>query len=52
LIAIFAYSVANDSWRSPGLVHNQRLAGYFRGLTRRMYRVAIRTAQRSELCLS
>jgi len=52
LIAVFAYAVANDSWRSVDPVHNPRLAAYFRSLTRRMYREAIRVAERSELCLS
>jgi len=52
LIAVFAYALANDSWRSVDPVHNPRLAAYFRSLTRRMYREAIRVAERSELCLS
>jgi len=52
LIAVFAYAVANDSWRSPDLVRDSRHAGYFRSLTRRMYREAICMAERSELCLS
>ncbi len=52
LIAVFAYAVANDSWRSSDLVHDPRRAGYFRSLTRRMYREAIHVAARSELCLS
>jgi hypothetical protein len=51
LIAVFAYAVANDSWRSADLLHNYKLAGYFRSLTRRMYREAIRVAEGSELCL-
>jgi len=52
LVAVFAYAMANDSWRSVDPVHNPRLAAYFRSLTRRMYREAIRVAERSELCLS
>ena len=52
LIAVFAYAVANDSWRSSDVAHDPRRAGYFRSLTRRMYREAIRVAGRSELCLS
>ncbi len=51
LIAVFAYAIANDSWRSADIVQNPPLAGYFRSLTRRMYREAIRVAERSELCL-
>jgi hypothetical protein len=52
LIAVFAYSVANDSWRAADVIHKPKLAGYFRSLTRRMYREAIQAAERSELCLS
>jgi len=52
LVAVFAYALANESWRSPELVRNPPLAGYFRSLTRRMYREAIQAAGRSELCLS
>lgn len=52
LVAVFAYALATDSWRSPDLVRNSGRAAYFRSLTRRMYREAIRAAERSELCLS
>jgi Phosphotransferase enzyme family len=52
LVAVFAYAAANDSWRSPDLVRDPQRAGYFRSLTRRMYREAIRASQWSELCLS
>ena len=52
LVAVFAYAMANDSWCSPYSVQNPKLAGYLRSLTRRMYREAIRAAERSELCLS
>ena len=52
LVAVFAYAVANDSWRSPDLVRDARRAGYFRSLTRRMYREAIGAAERSEPCLN
>lgn len=52
LVAVYAYAVANDCWRSPDLVGNLRLAGYFRSLTRRMYREVVHLAVRSELCLS
>jgi phosphotransferase family enzyme len=51
LVAVFVYAVSNDSWRSPDAIHNPSLAGYFRSLTRRMYREAIQAAERSELCL-
>jgi Phosphotransferase enzyme family len=51
LIAVFACAVASDSWRSTDIVHNPGLPGYFRSLTRRMYREATVVAERSELCL-
>lgn len=51
LIAIFAYAVAADSWRTVDPVSDPKLAGYFRSLARRMYREAIEAAERSELCL-
>jgi hypothetical protein len=52
LIAVFAYAVANDSWRSLDFSANPTLAGYYRSLMRRMYRESIQVAQRSEPCLS
>lgn len=52
LIAVFAYAVASDFWRSADLVHDPHRAGYFRSLTRRMYREVIHASQGSELCLS
>ena len=51
LVAVFAYAVSTDSWRSIDRATDDRLAGYYRGLARRMYRDAIEAAQRSELCL-
>ena len=51
LIAVFIYAVANDSWRSSDLDRHPKLPGYFRALTRRMYREAVRLPERSELCL-
>jgi hypothetical protein len=50
LVAVFAYATANDSWRSPNAFNNSPKAGYFRALTRRMYREATRTGPRSESC--
>ena len=50
-VALFVYAVASSSWRSSDSVHNPTLAGYFRSLTRRMYREAIQAAERSELCV-
>jgi hypothetical protein len=50
VVAVFAYAVANDSWRSP--IRDAKHAAYFRSLTRRMYREALHSGQRSEQCLS
>jgi hypothetical protein len=52
LVAVFAYAAANDWWRAPHLARDPKREGYFRSLTRRMYREAIHAAERSELCLS
>jgi Phosphotransferase enzyme family len=51
LVAVFAYAVASDRWRSPDSLHNPAVAGYLRSLTRRMYREAIQVAERSAPCL-
>lgn len=51
IVAVLAYSLANDSWRSPDLACDPKRSGYFRSLTRRMYREALRATERSELCL-
>lgn len=51
LLAIFAYAVSNDSWRSADATENPARAGYLRSLTRRMYREAVHAAERSEPCL-
>lgn len=50
LVAVFAYAVATDCWREPEVGRNRTMAGYFRSLTRRMYREAIHIAERSEPC--
>jgi hypothetical protein len=51
LVAVFAYAVASDRWRSPSTLHNPAVAAYLRSLTRRMYREAIQAAERSAPCL-
>jgi hypothetical protein len=51
LIAVFAYAVASDRWRSPETLRDAAGAGYLRTLTRRMYREAIQVAERSAPCL-
>jgi Ser/Thr protein kinase RdoA (MazF antagonist) len=51
LIAVFAYAVTSDRWRSPETLRDASAAGYLRSLTRRMYREAIQVAERSAACL-
>ncbi len=51
LVAVFAYAVASDRWRSPETHRDSAGAGYLRSLTRRMYREAIQVAERSAPCL-
>jgi hypothetical protein len=50
-VAVFVHAIAGDAWRTLDPVSNQALAGYFRSLTRRMYRDAVLAAEGSELCL-
>jgi len=50
-VAVFVHAIAGDTWRTLDPVSNPALAGYFRSLTRRMYRDAVRAAEGSELCL-
>ena len=50
-VAVFVHAVAGDAWRTLDSVSNPALAGYFRSLTRRMYRDAVRAGERSELCI-
>ena len=40
VLAAFSYAVGTEQWREPQSVSGQRLAGYFRSLTRRMQREA------------
>lgn len=51
-VAAFVYAVACDAWRSLDPTSNPAIAGYFRSLTRRMYRDAVLAAERSERCLT
>ena len=50
LIAVFAYAVAGNTWRSPDTLHNHSHAGFLRSLTRRMHREAIHLPERSVRC--
>jgi len=50
-VAVFVHAISGDTWRTLDPVSNPALAGYFRALTRRMYRDAVRAAEGSELCL-
>jgi len=50
-VAVLVHAISSDAWRTPDLVSNPALAGYFRSLARRMYRDAVLAAEGSELCL-
>jgi len=50
-VALFTHAIAGATWRTLDPVSNPALAGYFRSLTRRMYRDAVRAVEGSELCL-
>jgi hypothetical protein len=50
-VAVFVHAIAGDAWRTLDPGSNPALAGYFRSLTRRMYRDAVRAAEGSALCL-
>jgi hypothetical protein len=52
LIAVFVSAIAGKTWRSLDPVQNPKVAGYFRSLTRRMYREATEIVERSERCLN
>jgi aminoglycoside phosphotransferase (APT) family kinase protein len=52
LLAVYAFALSTDRWRTLDPVNNSTLAGYFRSLTRRMYREIVEGVERSELCLS
>jgi hypothetical protein len=47
LVAMFAYGVASDAWLSREKLRDPALCGYFRGLTRRMYREATNSRNRN-----
>ena len=52
LLAVFAYAVAADAWCSVDPGGQPIVAAYLRSLTRRMFREALRLAERSEPCLA
>jgi hypothetical protein len=52
LVAVFAYAVASNAWRSPAPSGRRSHLAYFRSLTRRMYREIERIAARSERCVA
>jgi len=52
LIAVFVSAIAGKTWRSLDPVQDPKVAGYFRSLTRRMYREAAEMVGRSERCLN
>ena len=52
LLAVFAFAVSTETWRSLDPTCKPTLAGYYRSLARRMYREAAQPAERSQPCLS
>lgn len=51
-VAVFIYAVAGGTWRTLDPDSNPALAGYYRSLTRRMYRDTISAVEGSEQCLN
>jgi hypothetical protein len=41
LVAVFAYAAGNDAWKDQDRLKDAKVAGYFRGLARRMNREAV-----------
>jgi hypothetical protein len=52
LAAVFAYAVGNDAWKDQQRLREPEVAGYFRGLARRMNREAMQFTDRRSSCLS
>jgi hypothetical protein len=52
LLAVFAYAVAHQTWRSSETLRNPVLARCFRSLTRRAWREATKRSARREICLT
>ena len=50
LVAVFAAAVADPQWHSIDPLKHPRVAGYFRALTRRMFREANEKVEGSEPC--
>jgi len=51
LVAVFAYAVSGDAWRSSEHLGDPARTRYLRSLTRRMHRDAVGIRERSEPCL-
>ena len=52
LVAVFVTAIAHPAWRSVDPLQDPGGAGYFRSLTRRMFREAARLMEGRERCLS
>jgi hypothetical protein len=52
LVAVFAYAVGTNTWRSREALLKPAIAAYLRSLTRRMHREAVELAGRREACLA
>jgi hypothetical protein len=51
LVAVFAYAVGTNTWRSREALLKPAIGAYLRSLTRRMHREAVEMAGRRESCL-
>lgn len=51
VLAAFAYAVGTDAWRQPERLRDPSVAGYLRGLARRMNREANQLRERRAQCL-
>jgi hypothetical protein len=51
LVAVFITAIVHPAWRSLDALQDPAVAGYFRSLTRRMFREAARLGEGSERCV-
>jgi hypothetical protein len=51
LVAVFLTAIAHPAWRSVDPLQDPGVAGYFRSLTRRMFREAARLMEGRERCV-
>jgi hypothetical protein len=51
LVAVLAYALSSNTWQDPERLENPKIAGYFRGLARRMQHEAQIWDERRQRCL-